>query len=275
MPTRLLRDCTDSEKINLLDGLAERFFYRLIMIADDYGRYYAHPGLLKARMFPFLLEKVREADISRWITECEKAGLIALYEHSGKKYLHILDFRQRLDKAKEKFPGPPSLVNGSMEVVNDFPSEAEREAKQEADVDSDIEKRRERDSGTTHALFSKIKIEEAFVQQYPTYVPGCFAKIDEAIKGLSQLREDKEEKIKEKFSGVQMNEKIKILLEKFNADMIDCDKLKLKIVSKEVEKFFSYYDSRGWKHSNGNKIHSLTSTVKNWLARKKQFEKAS
>src|SRR5688500_18392617 len=106
MPNRVLRDWTGSDKINAVTVHAERFFTRLIMKADDYGCFYADTRLLKANLFPLLLDIVREADISRWMAECQKAGLIALYEVSGKKYLQIQDFRQRLDKARAKFPLP-------------------------------------------------------------------------------------------------------------------------------------------------------------------------
>ena len=93
MPNRILRDCTDSVKINCLDGLAERFFYRLIMVVDDFGRYYAHPGLLRAKMFPFLLDKVSERDILRWRNECEGEDVVTVYKVDNKEYipLHCLN----------------------------------------------------------------------------------------------------------------------------------------------------------------------------------------
>jgi hypothetical protein len=125
MPNRMLRDWTDSFKMKEVDAFAERFFTRLIMKADDYGCFYAEPSLLKAALFPFLSDKVREADISRWMAECQKAGLIVLYEVDGKKYLQIQEFKQRLDKAKNKYPLPPStdsLTNG-----NEIPAEVEKE----------------------------------------------------------------------------------------------------------------------------------------------------
>lgn len=121
----MLRDWTNSDKINGLSLQAERFFVRLIMKVDDYGCFYADERLLRANLFPLLLDTIREADIPRWTAECRKAGLIVLYECNGKKYLQINDFRQRLDKAKSKFPQPP--VNELPEVVNDFPAEVEVE----------------------------------------------------------------------------------------------------------------------------------------------------
>lgn len=140
MPNRILRDCTDSEKINLLDVYEERFFYRLIMVVDDYGRFYAHAGLLKAKMFPFLLDKIREADISRWLVNCQAAGLITLYEIAGKHYLQIEEFKQRLDKAKEKYP--PPIVGSSITTDNDFPPETNQNPKQKPETETETKSAR-------------------------------------------------------------------------------------------------------------------------------------
>lgn len=102
----MLRDWTCSDKINELTAQAERFFTRLIMKADDYGCFHARPNLLKANLFPLLLDSIREADLLRWLTECQKAGLVVLYEHSGKDYLQIVDFNQRKRIMKRTFPDP-------------------------------------------------------------------------------------------------------------------------------------------------------------------------
>lgn len=118
----MLRDWTASEKINILSVHAERFFVRLIMKVDDYGCFHANDKLLKSFLFPLSPDGVREADISRWMAECQTAGLIVLYEAEGKRYLQIQDFRQRLDRSKSKFPLPLS-------TVNDFPPEVEVEKK--------------------------------------------------------------------------------------------------------------------------------------------------
>lgn len=136
MPNRILRDWTDSERVNDLNAQEERFFTRLIMKADDFGCYYAHTSLLKANLFPLLLNEVREADISRWMAACQKAGLIVLYEFSSKKYLQILDFKQRLDKARAKFPLPSS--GNPITDANDIPPEAESESDIETEVEAEV-----------------------------------------------------------------------------------------------------------------------------------------
>lgn len=106
MPNRILRDWTDSFTISVLDAFAERFFIRLIMKADDFGRFHADTRLLKASLFP-LLPDVRESDISRWLAECEKAGLLRVYvDGKGRNYLEIANFKQRSRQSESKFPSP-------------------------------------------------------------------------------------------------------------------------------------------------------------------------
>lgn len=105
MPNRILRDWTDSETIDLLTIRAEIFFTRLIMKVDDYGRYSANIKMLKSTLFP-LKTDIRETDITRWLTECEKSGLIVLYLVASKEYVQIKNFKQVLRQKLQKFPAP-------------------------------------------------------------------------------------------------------------------------------------------------------------------------
>lgn len=113
MPNRILRDWTDSETVNTISWQAEVLFTRLIMKADDFGRFHANPKLLRSLLFP-LRDGLRDADITRWIAECEKAGLIRIYvvddekSKDGKSFLEIGNFGQRTRAEKSKFPEPPS-----------------------------------------------------------------------------------------------------------------------------------------------------------------------
>lgn len=107
MPMRLLRDgILDSERVCSLSYPAEVFYRRLMSAVDDFGRFDGRATVLRSRLYPLQIDKVREADISRWIAECEKAGLIALYSVSGKQY--ILFHNLGSPRAKEsKYPAPP------------------------------------------------------------------------------------------------------------------------------------------------------------------------
>lgn len=117
MPNRIVREgLIDSERVDQLSVHGERFYIRLLLKADDFGRFSGNVLLLKAALFP-LKQDVRDADIPRWIAECEKAGLVRRYEVSGKHYLEVLDFRQRSRAEKSKYPAPP-MFHGEHAVLS-------------------------------------------------------------------------------------------------------------------------------------------------------------
>lgn len=107
MPKRMIREgLIQSDSVNALTWQAEVFFVRLMLKADDFGRYTADLRLARAALFPLRLDQVREADVQRWIAECVKAGLIRLYVVDGKTYLEIPKFDQRMRAKKSRFPAP-------------------------------------------------------------------------------------------------------------------------------------------------------------------------
>lgn len=111
MPCRYIREeYLTSERVDLLDAREERFYFRLFLVVDDFGRFEANEKLLKSMVFP-LKENVRATDITRWLAACEKAGLICLYTVSGKRYLSIERFAQtraNCRSSKSKYPEPPT-----------------------------------------------------------------------------------------------------------------------------------------------------------------------
>lgn len=136
MPKRMLRDWTDSETVNALSVHAERLFVRLIMKADDYGRFHAHPKLLRSFLFPILVDTIRDTDCSRWLAECEKAGLIRCYQDAaGKPLLEIVNFGQRMRESRPKFPAPADDCGDSPQLAatsGDFRPESGKEKELEA-----------------------------------------------------------------------------------------------------------------------------------------------
>lgn len=107
MPNRIVREgWLTSRRIDSLDDASEKFFLRLILKADDFGRYSADPVELKNTLYP-LKENVRVTDSSRWLAACEKAGLVRCYETPKGRCLVIPDFRQRCRAEASKFPDPP------------------------------------------------------------------------------------------------------------------------------------------------------------------------
>lgn len=131
MPKRMLRDWTDSIPVNTLSVHAERFFVRLIMKADDYGRFHASPKLIRSFLFPLLVDTIRDTDCTRWLAECEKAGLLRCYQDAaGKPLLEIVNFGQRMRESRPKFPSPPDDCRNSPQLAatsGNSPPEAGKE----------------------------------------------------------------------------------------------------------------------------------------------------
>lgn len=137
MPNRILRDWTDSFTMDDLDVHSERFFVRLIMKVDDYGRFSADVRLLKSNLFP-LKSDIRDSDISRWITACEKAGLITVYKVASKSYLQIENFKQQLRQKTTKYPSPDECIANDTQVHSNSESIAHLK-RNETEVETETE----------------------------------------------------------------------------------------------------------------------------------------
>lgn len=109
MPNRILREgILTSERINSLAWEAEVFYRRLMSVVDDFGRFSAHPSLLRAALYPLKLDTVRDTNMERLLAAVEQASLVRVYEVAGKRYVEMLDFRQQVRAKDSKFPQPPA-----------------------------------------------------------------------------------------------------------------------------------------------------------------------
>jgi hypothetical protein len=107
----ILRDWTDSRTVDALDAHAERFFTRLLMVTDDYGRFHADDRILNSRLFP-LKRDIRDTDIARWKAACLRAGLLRCYvDAKGRAILEIFKFGQRKKFMKSSFDPPDGQQN--------------------------------------------------------------------------------------------------------------------------------------------------------------------
>ena len=110
MPDRIIKESSCmSETLNELSDFGERFWWRLIVNCDDYGRYDARPKILKGRLFP-LSEGKTFSDMQRALTELASAGLIEIYEVDGRPFLRVVtwEMHQRIRAKRSKFPAPVS-----------------------------------------------------------------------------------------------------------------------------------------------------------------------
>ena len=137
MPNRLIREgILSSDRVEQLDFAAEVFYRRLMSKVDDHGLFDARPSMLRTSLYPLRVDRVREADISRWIAMCEKAGLIALYEHGGKPYLQMLDTRWQV-RSEAKFPLPSATGAKQLQTVDNSCLQAKTSAHLDGDGDGD------------------------------------------------------------------------------------------------------------------------------------------
>lgn len=110
MPNRIIREgILTSPRMAKLGWPDEVFYRRLHSVVDDFGRYYADLGLLRAGCYPRQLTKVSDSDIGKWLRACVDAALVRVYPaKDGESYLEVLDFGQQVRAKKSKFPDPLS-----------------------------------------------------------------------------------------------------------------------------------------------------------------------
>lgn len=109
MANRVVRaGILESDSVNKLTWPGEVFYRRLMSILDDYGRCDARPAILRTKLYPLRIDKVSEPDIVKWISECEKAGLVRKYHVDSKEYLEMFNFGQTVRIKKARVPPPPN-----------------------------------------------------------------------------------------------------------------------------------------------------------------------
>jgi len=154
----MLRDWTDSLRLDGISADAERLFVRLIMKADDFGRFHADPRLIKAGCFP-LVESLGADVLKRWLLELENRRLILRYVADGRLVLAIVNYGQRLKCSRARFPPFPGQSEGWLPTSDffrevpgssrNFPSEEkgrEYEGEKETEVERENEVESEREN---------------------------------------------------------------------------------------------------------------------------------
>ena len=108
MPNRIIQEsiCT-SETLNDLSDFEERFWHRLTVCVDDYGRFDARPAILKSRLFPLRIGTT-DKNIQDALKKISSVGLVDLYEVGGKPFLQLVTWAkyQRIRNKRSKYPAP-------------------------------------------------------------------------------------------------------------------------------------------------------------------------
>lgn len=121
MPGRILKESiTHSDKIEALTDSQEVMFYRLLVVADDYGLFDARPSMLASKCFPLAADRsarprkdARAGDslitLSRDLAGLVTHDLVRMYEVGGRPFGAIVqwDQHQRMRNLRAKHPQPP------------------------------------------------------------------------------------------------------------------------------------------------------------------------
>ena len=107
MPNRIIKEsiCT-SEEIDILTPEQEVFFYRLMVVVDDFGLMDARLSILKAKCYP--LKSIEINCIQMNLARLQEVGLVKLYQADGKPYLSIVNWakHQQIRAKRAKYPTP-------------------------------------------------------------------------------------------------------------------------------------------------------------------------
>ena len=120
MPNRLIREsCRTSPTLAMISGDAERLFWRLTTVADDYGRFDGRPEVIRAECFQTMLDTVTTAKVGKWVEALTQMGLTMTYLADGRPYLAIAKWDKYQDtRAKRsKWPDPPLASANTCEHV--------------------------------------------------------------------------------------------------------------------------------------------------------------
>lgn len=111
MPRRFISDsCRTSANLNRVSSDAERLFWRLVSVADDYGRFEAAPAVVKANAVPLL--RWAESKVMTLMRELAEQKLIAVYP-AGDKAVGLF-------RTWERYQGPPRAKRSRFADPSEF-----------------------------------------------------------------------------------------------------------------------------------------------------------
>lgn len=124
---RIYSGFVSNPKVNALSWMAEAWFWRLVVLADDYGNHPANWRLLAAIASP--VREITSIEAKSMTEEIIGQGLATLYEHEGQPYIHICGFTKRQPANKngkryQRFPLNPGADVGAFGGIRVNPGES-------------------------------------------------------------------------------------------------------------------------------------------------------
>lgn len=116
MPNRIIKEaCRTSETLDILSAEAERMFWRLLTVADDFGRFEADARILLSTCFPLKVGSLKVVTVEKWFEELVAAGLIVIYAIESKRFGYFVTWEKHQQKrakfSKYPEPTPDSICN--------------------------------------------------------------------------------------------------------------------------------------------------------------------
>lgn len=111
MPNRIIRESIcRSDSIDSLSWFEEVLFYRLIVNADDYGRFDGRESIINSYCFP--LKDLRNKQISDALNRLASVGMVYTYEVKAKPFLQIANWEQyqQIRAKRSKYPEPENVT---------------------------------------------------------------------------------------------------------------------------------------------------------------------
>lgn len=130
---RIYSGAIRGRRINSVTLEAEACFWRMNMVADDWGNLEVTPDLLIAQAFTRRLSTTPE-QVAAWLDELVGAGLIVLYDDRGEHYAHIVDFEklQPAGRNGRRIARFPRFMHKSVDLGNPGESKASDSPKGES-----------------------------------------------------------------------------------------------------------------------------------------------
>lgn len=111
MPNRIIKEsiCT-SDTLDQLSVEEERFFYRLLVQADDFGRFDGRAPVVLAGCFPLRAHEISLSKVEGWLQALADVDIIRFYYVDGRRYLQFTtwDKHQQKRAKHSKYPDPPA-----------------------------------------------------------------------------------------------------------------------------------------------------------------------
>jgi hypothetical protein len=114
MPSRLIKESIlTSPNLNSLSDLAERHFYRLLVISDDWGCFESTPAVVRGLCYP-LKDSVAKEDVALWQKELEDKNIIKSWICNDRAYSQFVTFDKHNslnEQHQPQTPAPPWALN--------------------------------------------------------------------------------------------------------------------------------------------------------------------